>query len=129
MLENQDSEKIEWRSLPSKLKQQWLCGNNMLQEELDIWQKHAPKVFDDVVSYSEDFMDGNGFTDSVPIVTELVNTANRKRHLAYAYEYKENLLLQAKEANLHPNEVEYEYACENIGYELGFLFGYSSAIK
>jgi hypothetical protein len=99
----------------------------MLKEELDIWQKHAPKVFEDVVSYSQDIMDGNGFADPLPIVTELVNIANRKRQLAYAYEYKENLLAQAKEANLNPNEIEYEYACENIGYELGFLLGFSSA--
>jgi hypothetical protein len=129
MPENKSSEKIEWCSLPSKLKQQWLCGNNMLQEERDLWQKHAPKVFEDVVCYSQALIDNNGFSDPIPVVTKLINTTSRKRQLAYAYQYKETLLSQAKEANLHPNEIEYEYACENIGYELGFLFGYTSAIK
>ena len=122
-------EKSEWHSLPSEFKQQWLGGNYLLHEDRDLWQKHASQVFEDVVHYSQSLSDNKGFCDFTTILAEFLRATNRKRQLAYAYEYKEKLLLQAKKANVHPDPVEYEYACENIGYEIGFLCGCISATE
>ena len=63
------------------------------------------------------------------VIIKFFNTTKQKRQLAYAYEYKANLLSQAKEANVQPSPIEYEFACENIGYELGFVCGFISAMK
>jgi hypothetical protein len=126
---NKGSEKMQWRSLPSKLKEKWLAGKNLLEDERNLWEKHAPEVFEDVACYSQGLLDNVDFSNVILVIIKFFNTTKQKRQLAYAYEYKANLLSQAKEANVQPSPIEYEFACENIGYELGFVCGFISAMK
>jgi hypothetical protein len=129
MPENKDSEQKEWRLLPSEMKQKWLGDNNLQGDERTLWEKHAPEVFEDLVHYSQGLFDNLGLSDQVPMLIDILNATDQKRQLAYAYEYKMNLLSQAQKADVAPHPIEYEHACENIGYEIGFLCGCISVMK